>query len=230
MKKVLIPFSGGLDSTYLVWKNLVEGNNVTVVYFELENNSEKTRLEKISREKTYDILKEEYGERLNKSYFSYKIHLNNIQNDFSLAQPPIWILGCFFSCNEFFDEIQLAYVMNDDVVSFIKDIEVLYKAYEPFSNRPLPLLSFPLLKDKKEHFIKELPEEFYKLIYSCENPSIKEEGSFILFKPCEDQCEPCRRQQRMESSRFKEQIFSEKIYDITTNEFDIFKDVSKRSF
>jgi len=35
MKKILIPFSGGLDSTYLVYKNLKEGNFVIPVYIEI---------------------------------------------------------------------------------------------------------------------------------------------------------------------------------------------------
>jgi len=46
MKKVAVLFSGGLDSTYLVWKNLNEGNIVYPIYIEIENNITKTILEK----------------------------------------------------------------------------------------------------------------------------------------------------------------------------------------
>lgn len=45
-KKVAILFSGGLDSTYLVWKNLKEGNVVLPIYVEIENNEVKTTMEK----------------------------------------------------------------------------------------------------------------------------------------------------------------------------------------
>ena len=45
-KKVAVLFSGGLDSTYLVWKNLTDGNDVQPIYVEVENNQTKTILEK----------------------------------------------------------------------------------------------------------------------------------------------------------------------------------------
>ena len=45
-KKVGVLFSSGLDSTYLVWKNLKDGNTVVPIYIEIENNKRKTILEK----------------------------------------------------------------------------------------------------------------------------------------------------------------------------------------
>ena len=54
-KKVAVFFSGGLDSTYLVWKNLSDGNTVLPVYVEIENNEVKTILEKNRMESVYKI-------------------------------------------------------------------------------------------------------------------------------------------------------------------------------
>ena len=42
---LLIPFSSGLDSTYLTWKTLKKGDNVILLYFEIQNNNIKTRIE-----------------------------------------------------------------------------------------------------------------------------------------------------------------------------------------
>lgn len=39
---ILIPWSGGLDSTYLVWKSLKEGHHVNTAYFTIINNHTKT--------------------------------------------------------------------------------------------------------------------------------------------------------------------------------------------
>ena len=46
VKRVGVLFSGGLDSTYLVWKNLKEGNTVVPIYLEIANNEDKSKLEK----------------------------------------------------------------------------------------------------------------------------------------------------------------------------------------
>ena len=45
-KKVAVLFSGGLDSTYLVWKNLKDGNEVQPIYIEIQNNKVKSTIEK----------------------------------------------------------------------------------------------------------------------------------------------------------------------------------------
>lgn len=42
MKKVGVLFSGGIDSTYLIWKNLKEGNYVIPFYVEIINNEKQT--------------------------------------------------------------------------------------------------------------------------------------------------------------------------------------------
>lgn len=48
-KKVAVLFSSGLDSTYLIWKNLNEGNEVFPIYITISNNENKTILEKIDQ-------------------------------------------------------------------------------------------------------------------------------------------------------------------------------------
>ena len=42
-KRIGIFFTGGLDSTYLVYKNLVEGNSVVLYYTILKNNVNKNQ-------------------------------------------------------------------------------------------------------------------------------------------------------------------------------------------
>jgi len=63
-KNVLIPFSGGLDSTYLLYKNLKKYNIVTTLYIQLLNNSYKTTIELAHRKYILEYLNKEFSEDL----------------------------------------------------------------------------------------------------------------------------------------------------------------------
>jgi len=45
-KNILVLWSGGFDSTYLVYKNLQEGNNVFTIYNKIINSKDKIKYEK----------------------------------------------------------------------------------------------------------------------------------------------------------------------------------------
>ena len=55
-KKNLVLWSGGLDSTHLVYDNLSNGNKVSALYIELTNNDTKVKLEKAALKKMTKIL------------------------------------------------------------------------------------------------------------------------------------------------------------------------------
>ena len=233
MKHVLIPYSGGLDSTYLIWKNLKEGNRVTTVYFEISNNSSKVTLEKIHRTKILDILEKDYYSMLDDSYFTYKVEAGNVVNNYSLIQVPIWMLGAFMASNDKFDEVQMGYVMNDDALSYLEEIKALYEAYQPFSNDKLPLMTFPIIKQGKEQMLNELPEEIVKYVYSCENPYIiKDNKDQIVYRYCSS-CVPCNKYYEKLKYNNYAFIFSgeyERTYNKNTKEFTSTYKPNKKTF
>ena len=47
-KKVLLLASGGLDSSYLLYKNMQEGNEVRLLYIDIKNNGFKSKKERKS--------------------------------------------------------------------------------------------------------------------------------------------------------------------------------------
>lgn len=57
-KTVLIPWSGGVDSTYLIYSNLVKGNNVVSGSIAFLNNLGQSFSEMIARKKNLKLLKE----------------------------------------------------------------------------------------------------------------------------------------------------------------------------
>lgn len=200
-KKVAILFSGGLDSTYLVWKNLKEGNSVTPIYVEIENNETKTILEKNRIELLHKEFKKEFdsdaywegNSKLKYIKYLFSVGVDANENSLYFKQVPIWIVATLFMQSLDVDEIQIGYVSNDDAISFLDDIRKIYKSYQAICE-PMKPLKFPLTKFKKEQMARELPENYLKLVISCENPQIigNKDTELIEYLPC-CRCEPCKR-------------------------------------
>lgn len=224
-KKVAVLFSGGLDSTYLVWKNLKEGNEVQPVYIEIQNNAAKTMLEK----NRIELLFEKFAEEFNKSYDERKIHeiiyvakVHITYSEYSLyfKQLPIWIFGMSFLQSMKVDEIQIGYVMNDDAISYLNEIKRIYMSYSGICKSMIKL-KFPIIKSHKSEMVRELPKKYLNLIISCENPSIvgSEDEKIIKYRPC-CECGACNRiisTNYYEIGEFPEN-YKERIIDIHVNE------------
>lgn len=198
MKKVAILFTGGLDSTYLVYKNLMEGNIVYLYYIEIENNKNKTKLELKNIERIYKIFEEQFPGKIYESRTIFKILTWENNYNFALIQPPIWVLGISFIQNKNFDEIQIGYVSNDCAISYINDILKLYNSYSPLNDNEKSMipLTFPLMKYSKEEIMNSLPKIYSKNVYSCEGPSME-------YIPC-GSCVTCKKyfQIFLEQNRF----------------------------
>lgn len=219
-KRIGVLFSGGLDSTYLVWKNLKDGNEVVPIYIEISNNKIKTILEKNRIELLYKEFGKEYdGEQL--KFIEYVLTVSVCANEDSLyfKQIPIWMLGIMFSQSMGLDEIQVGYVGNDDALPYLHDIKKTYKSYQSISNNLVPL-KFPLKKKKKWQIAEKLPKQYLDLIISCENPTIigSEDAKIVEYEPC-GTCAPCRTIISSEyySMGFPE-IYNKKIEEIRVNE------------
>ena len=129
MKRVGILFSGGLDSTYLLWKNLKDGNEVTPIYVEIKNNSEKTKLELNRIKLIHKYLKKDFGELLKDIHYSYEITVEVRENSLYLRQVPLWILSIIFSQDLPVDKFEIGYVVGDDAISYLKEIKNIYRSY-----------------------------------------------------------------------------------------------------
>ena len=156
-KKVGVLFSGGLDSTYLIWKNLKEGNTVVPFYFEIENNGKKPMLEKNRIELLRNEFNEEFDGKVEYINYTLKIQVIESSSTLHFKQIPIWILGLLFGQDKGLSEIQIGYVMNDDAVSYLDDIKKIYESYSVISDE-LISITFPLYKYKKWQMLEELPE------------------------------------------------------------------------
>lgn len=213
-KRIGVLFSGGLDSTYLIRKNLEDGNVVTPYYIEIENNSNKIKLEKDRIEKIINLFKKDYGDLIRDVQYSVNIYVKVFENTLIFKQIPIWILGLLYSNNKFLDEFQIGYVMNDDAISYIKDIKKIYYSYNSILEKVIPL-KFPLIKYKKEMLLNELPQKYFDLTVTCEEPYIDDEyeNGLLKYRPC-GKCEACNRILYERNDKF----LSDKYKDIKTKE------------
>ena len=192
-KRIGVLFSGGLDSTYLVYKNLKEGNIVYPIYIEIENNRDKTILEKNRIELMYKEFANDFPDYMRYINYVMKTNVNAREDSIYLKQVPVWIMGLLFSQGIDVDEIQIGYVCGDDSTSYVQDMKDIYYSYEKIS-RKLIHIDFPLLKTKKWEIIRELHEKYHKYIFSCESPYIddgSEKDEFIEYNAC-CECTACK--------------------------------------
>lgn len=193
-KKIGVLFSGGLDSTYLVWDNLERGNEVFSFYFEIKNNVDKSILEKNRISLLHKKFHEEFTDLIHPPKYIMTLEVTDVNTNLHLLQVPIWVLGLLFSQIKGLDEIQIGYVMNDDAISYMDDIKRVYNSYKPLSDSLIPI-KFPLKKYKKEMIVNELPEKYRDLTITCEEPKIKgdHDANILEYDAC-GRCPACKRQ------------------------------------
>lgn len=178
--KIFILWSGGLDSTYLVYNMLSRGYEVIAAYTELKNNKEKTIKERAATEKLSKIFQQNFKDfTFKETLATYEIVDGDTSNLY-FHQIPIWINSLLYAGPV--SQVQIGYVMGDDAISYMSEIKKIYNSYKEIA-RPFPKLIFPLSKWSKVDIIKNLPEVYLKEVSFCESTTSD---------VCGD-CKPCRK-------------------------------------
>ena len=194
-KKIVILFSGGLDSTYLMWKALKAGHEVYPTYISINNNQNKVIVEKQQCTLLINEFNKEFDKKIELNE-TVTVDVNNASN-LAFSQPYLWSTLANIGIYSDMDEIQIGYVYGDSVIAYIPEIKKNYNSAKPFVLNQ-PKLTFPFIKTSKEVIIEELPEQYLKLVVSCENPKLLPYGinngdfKYRFFEPCGD-CEVCKK-------------------------------------
>lgn len=171
-KVILIPLSGGLDSTYAVYKALEAGHTVITTYLKIDNNKDKVANEL----KTINLLDAHFT---NKYYGQYKpqygrvnsIDINSGSDNLVLPQMPAFLMNLMYCITEDIDEIHLGGVLNDDMISYEKEIKDAFEGLKPLLYKTKDVkIKMPHKKLHKFQIIDELPEDLLKLVTTCEHP------------------------------------------------------------
>lgn len=176
MSKILIPFSGGLDSTFLLYSALKNKEDVTPIYCNIKNNHDKVEREEQQRDKILKLLDEEFGTYLsgmNHPTMTFQTTTTNF--NLLLTQPPIFLTSILYCLDESIKEVRIGYCMNDDAISFIPELKRIWGAFQGIYAYKLPKLTFPLMKRKKTEYWRELPNEIFQETYFCECPDCGED-------------------------------------------------------
>lgn len=160
VKKCSVLWSGGSDSTSLVYNLLKRGITVNTYYIELRNNPDKTKRELEARSKILPMF-EKIG---NITDHGIVASLLVSPGTSFLCQGMAWALLGVLSPD---DDIALGYVMGDDAISFISEFKSIQKSYNKLRESPQKL-HYPLIKNTKKHWYDLLPLDIKKLITWCE--------------------------------------------------------------
>ena len=120
-KNILLALSGGFNSTYLLIKNLQEGNTVKPIYIYAYNVHPAKRLVEITTVRNLiETLQKKFD---NLDDLKVVENKQNCINGIVSTQPIMWLLGLFEEAKKerndtFYDEVQIAYIMGDTAVSF----------------------------------------------------------------------------------------------------------------
>lgn len=191
-KRILVSFSGGLDSTYLIYDNLKKGDKVSGLYTTILNNENKVTVEKFQVDKIVEVFNKEFPDQ-----FTLEQGIDIMVYggcDLHLKQIMIWVMSALYQ-GASYDEVHLGAVMNDDLISYIDDVKKTWKSFS-FLSDDLPKLRFPLVKTPKYEIVRHLPVQYKELVVYCENPRIikpvKGRNKQLVFENC-GWCDPCKR-------------------------------------
>ena len=178
-KHVLIPWSGGFDSTLLLLQALEAGHKVTTFSTLIRNNKSIWKLEENSRNKIREILNG-VGKFWNHSSIpAFEIDLPHNAEHLAISQGPVWAfsIGMLAQNLKFtktpVDEVWMGYKMNDCMLSYLDEFESLVRSIQKFSWEEYQNfeLVYPLLKKPRTSIIKEITEmnlEVATYCYTCE--------------------------------------------------------------
>lgn len=190
-KSVLVPWSGGLDSTFLIYSLLEAGDQVDALYVRIECNEDKTKRELASIEN----LKPFFAKYTLFNYIgesSVSPIFNN--GSLSLQQPILFLMALLYAVKSHNQEVSIGYVLGDDAISFIGDISKVWNSFNGICHNGLPKITFPLSKISKAHIVNELPPEILKEVSWCETTTKPKRKKSTHTQFCDDNdCKPCRK-------------------------------------
>lgn len=181
-------WSGGLDSTALVWHYLQRHYDVSAGYVAYPANVGKTAAELGAIHRMLPFL-EQYRFKFKGvvGWFRWNYGMSD-----NLHRGPFAIVNILYSAmlDEKFDEMSFGMVRDDNVSKVeLKAFANLYRAMHPLlltRNR----LTYPLRNRSKKQLLSTLPPELRQHIWTCDQVSARQR------RPC-GKCPRCRRYQEL---------------------------------
>jgi hypothetical protein len=181
---ITVLWSGGIDSTYLIYKLLKEGYSVDAWYVEIINNRNKTQHELKAIDNLTNLLKQ-HGDFSYRGIL-YRAEVKSYGYGLCITHPILFINAIQFLPKEV-TKVALGYIFHDDMLSYLEEFKDLNKAYSYFRFdewQPAEIV-FPIKRCSKSAIIEILPEEIFLSTWFCE-------GDLKTGELCE-KCYPCEK-------------------------------------
>lgn len=186
-KRPLTLFSGGVDSTYILYQHMISFRSVDVMYIDGGQGPAKVACEKKARQEILEWLRSnstawnvcERDDPLSKVNFSR-------MSSATWRQLVPWMIGALeivdpdkHSC------VEVGYLCGDSNAQvFDKIIETWNLLWAICRREEVVPLKFPLRLHYKATVMRELPEELYALTWVCELPAIGENNTMVQCGEC----------------------------------------------
>lgn len=159
-KKIFAFWSGGLDSTAMIWKLLGDGYHVTAGYVELVANHQTNR-EAAAIERMAPFLERYKFTNLGKIA---TVRPFQISEQLILEQASAWVSSLMFVPNH--DVVALGYVMGDDACSFIPEVKKAINGVSALRRTPVKPV-FPVIQMSKPELWEGLPSDLRDHVTWC---------------------------------------------------------------
>lgn len=194
----LVLFTGGLDSTYLLYDRLTNHTDVDIFYCNWDSLYNKKHAETKAQASIIEYIKAISSFSIQNKY---KFDLDSkfpFQN-FQYNQPLAFITSALsivdlnrHSC------VEMGYIREDDIVHDLPHLLSAWNSLSLLLKGEVVPLKFPLIRECKTDIYKHLPKKLRKLTFSCEIPNEKKIGrNKFIYEPCGD-CPACIRRKVVE--------------------------------
>jgi 7-cyano-7-deazaguanine synthase in queuosine biosynthesis len=170
MTHPLVLLSGGLDSTYLLWKLLQDGP-VEVIYIDGQQPDNKIQMETFAVRKVIEWCNENSPFSVVR-YTKVTCHTTHLSHDHKFGQPIAWMLGAVsFATGKDHSYVAMSYVAGDQIACHIPDMEAAWKLLSSIVSHYPVELRIPLKFTTKDKIWDEMPKALRKLTWTCETPT-----------------------------------------------------------
>lgn len=217
--KPLLVFSGGMDSSYMLWKELEKGD-VYTCYIKATQCQDKIPMELAARKKIIKFFEKKTGNKvisdtivdLGKMFQATERNRwgsvcgqwNNNIPDHQFSQALVWPFALQFATDgRKHSKVCLGYVMGDQFTMHLGDMRMAWIHTSNYARNHQVPMEFPLMYDTKDRILNELPFEIIPDLWICElpkavgeevreaaNPLEKERSGEEQFVACE-KCPAC---------------------------------------
>lgn len=175
IKRDLILFSGGLDSTSVVADYVNKGKPFDILYVDGGQHRGKKALEEEAVRSIMSELKQLHPELSYKHYTASANWLNSVTpygSHPAFSQTPAWLFAALRAYEpERHEAVVLSYVLGDDISYSLSAVKKAWSALTILTWDTEVPIKLPLVTFNKSYLLKMMPLWLFKLIWICEMPT-----------------------------------------------------------